>query len=330
MTLVLGTHSRHRVLALVTPGQPAFELACAAEVFGVVRPGLEQRYDFGVCTERPGPVSTTAGYSIQVAAGIDALGGADTVVIAGWPIDAPVSAAVREGLLTAHGSGVRLIAICSAAFLLAEVGLLKGRRAATHWRMASELSCRYPGVQVDPDVLYVDHGDVATSAGSAAGLDLCLHVVRSDFGAAYAAHVARHMVMPPHREGGQLQYTVKATERRRDASLAPLLEWASGHLGQSLTVETLAARIGVSARTLSRRFATEVGASPRQWLLTQRISMACQLLETTDLPVETIATKCGLSSAVNLRRRFRRLVGTTPGAYRRAFAGGRSGIRASL
>jgi AraC family transcriptional activator FtrA len=320
MTTTPRHDSRHQVIALVSSGQPAFELACAAEVFGVVRPALEPRYEFGVCAEIPGPVTTTAGYSIHVADGIDALRRADTVVVPGRPADEPVTPAVREAVCAAHQRGARVVAICSGAFLLAELGLLDGRRATTHWRMADELALRHPSVQVAPDVLYVDHGDVATSAGSAAGIDLCLHLVRSDFGAAYAAQVARHMVMPPHREGGQLQYAVKPTTRRSNASLAPVLAWASERLDQRLSADALASRVGVSVRTLNRRFAAEVGVSPTQWLLSQRIALACQLLETTHLSVEAIATRAGLSSAANLRRRFQRLVGTTPGAYRRTFA----------
>lgn len=310
----------HRVVALVRPPQSTFELACAAEVFGVERRGLPTRYAFSVCTERPGPIETCAGYEMLVAAGLDALEDADTVVVPGWlPIGEPPSARVVRALRRAHARGARVVSICSGAFALAHAGLLDGRRATTHWASAGELAGRFPSVAVDPDVLYVDHGDVATSAGAGAGIDLCLHLVRADQGAGYAAHVARNMVMPPHREGGQLQYSAPPHPAQIDGSLAPLLEWVTGRLGEPLTVADLAAREGVSARTLARRFAGQLGTSPGQWLLTRRIAAARELLETSDLPLEAVARRVGLSSATNLRRRFLRQLGTTPGAYRRAF-----------
>ncbi|GAA3579000.1 transcriptional regulator FtrA [Nonomuraea rosea] len=309
----------HRVVALLLPPQSVFELGCAAEVFGMSRPEVADRYVFDTCAEAPGPVPTLAGFDIAVAAGLGALGEADTVVVPGWQRRSePASPAVLDALRRAHRRGARIVAICSGAFLLAQAGLLDGRRATTHWRMAAELASRFPGVEVDADVLYVDHGDVATSAGTAAGIDLCLHLVRSDFGAAYAAQIARHMIMPPHREGGQLQYAATPPAGAGDL-LAPLLEWAAEHVADPLSVEDLAAYAGVSARTLTRRFAGQLGTSPGQWLLAQRIAAARALLEETDLPVETIAARVGLSSAVNLRRRFHDALRTTPAAYRRAF-----------
>ncbi|MBE1560264.1 helix-turn-helix domain-containing protein [Nonomuraea africana] len=311
---------RHRVVALALPPQSTFELACAAEVFGVSRPGLPSRYEFTVCAERPGPVPTLAGYDMGVGEGLAAMESADTIVIPGWQRpEEPVAPAVLGALRRAHERGARLVSICSGAFLLAQAGLLDRRRATTHWRMAAELAARFPDVEVDPDVLYVDLGDIATSAGTAAGIDLCLHLVRGDQGAAYAAQVARHMVMPPHREGGQLQYAAPAAEGRRPDSLAPLLDWAAERLHEPLDLDALAVQAGVSARTLARRFAEQLGVSPGRWLLAQRIAAAQALLEETDLPVETIATRVGLSSAANLRRRFHRALRTTPAAYRRAF-----------
>ncbi|MET8689138.1 helix-turn-helix domain-containing protein [Streptomyces sp. NPDC004732] len=310
----------HRVVALVHAPQSTFELACAAEVFGIERPGIGRRYVFGVCAERPGPVATRAGYDMLVTDGLDALGRADTVIVPGWlPTTEAPSPALVQALQRAHGRGARMLSICSGAFVLAHAGLLDGRRATTHWALADELAARFPAVRLDPDVLYVDHGDVATSAGSGAGIDLCLHVVRADQGAGYAAQVARNMVMPPHREGGQLQYAAPAHPAQFDGSLAPLLAWASEHLDDPVGVDDLAARAGVSARTLARRFADQLGVSPGQWLLAQRIGAARQLLESTDLPLDAVARRAGLSSATNLRRRFLRALGTTPGAYRRAF-----------
>ncbi|MFI6815892.1 helix-turn-helix domain-containing protein [Nonomuraea sp. NPDC050328] len=311
----------HQVVALVLPPQSTFELACAAEVFGMERPGLPGRYAFSVCAERPGPVATLAGYDMLVGAGLDALAAARTVVVPGWHQRArPAPPAVLDAVRQAHARGARIVAICSGAFLLAEAGLLDGRRATTHWRLAGELASRFPRVRVEPDTLYADLGDVATSAGTAAGIDLCLHLARADHGAAYAAHVARHMVMPPHREGGQLQYgPAERPAAHPPGSLAPLLDWAGERLHLPLTVEDLAARAGLAPRTLARRFADQVGLSPGRWVLQQRVAAARVLLEETDLPVETIATRVGLASAANLRRRFHTLVRTTPAAYRRSF-----------
>lgn len=316
------------MVCLLLPPQSTFELACAAEVFGLNRPGLPTRYAFEVCAERPGPLPTLAGYDMAVTRGLAALQRAQTVLIPGWVprADAP-SPGVVDALRRAHRRGARLVALCSAAFLLAETGLLEGRRATTHWRLADELAARHPGIQVDPDVLYTDLGDVATSAGTAAGIDLLLHLIRTDQGAAYANQVARHMVMPPHREGGQLQYAALPLNDRTPDSLAPVLDWAAERLHEPLSVEDLASFGALSTRTLARRFAEQLGTSPGNWLLRQRVMAARTLLEETDLAVETIAARTGLSSAANLRRRFRALVQTTPAAYRRSFRHGAAGTR---
>jgi AraC family transcriptional activator FtrA len=307
----------HRVVALVRPVQSTFELGCAAEVFGTERAGVPQYYEFEVCAETPGPVATTSGYALSVSRGLSALACADTVLIPGWaPVDAPLPDRVRRALLRAHARGARLVTICSGVFALARTGLLDGRSATTHWARAAQLAREFPEVRVEPDVLYVDHGDVATSAGAGAGIDLCLHLVRRDHGAAHAALIARHMVMPPHREGGQVQY---APPPPPADALDGLLEWAGARLATPLSVGDLAAHLSVSPRTLARRFAEQLGTSPGAWLLSRRVAEARLLLEETDLPVEAIAARVGLASAVNLRRRFRAQVGTTPGAYRRAF-----------
>ncbi|MFF4955000.1 GlxA family transcriptional regulator [Streptomyces chattanoogensis] len=311
------------MVALVHPPQSPFELGCVAEVFGIRRAGVPAHYDFGVCTEHPGLVATAAGYDMLVGDGLSALATADTVVIPGWvPPEKPLPPAVVDALRAAHRRGARLVSICSGAFALAQTGLLDGRRAATHWRLARQLADRFPRIQVDPDVLYIDHGDIATSAGAAAGVDLCLHLVRRDYGAAHAARIARHMVMPPHREGGQAQYaSPPPSPKRTDPSLAPLLEWVTDRLGQPVTVDDMATRLRVSSRTLARRFLEQLGTSPGQWLLAQRIAAARALLEESDLPVDAIALRVGLSSATNLRRRFHATLHTTPAAYRRAFRG---------
>ncbi|MCP2168486.1 GlxA family transcriptional regulator [Goodfellowiella coeruleoviolacea] len=309
----------HRVVALVRPVQSTFELGCAAEVFGMARAGVPRYYEFEVCAEKPGQVPTTAGYAMSVSKGLAALDTADTVIIPGWsPVEAPLPTRVRRALLRAHARGARLVSICSGVFALARTGLLDGRSATTHWERAEQLRREFPRVRVATDVLYVDHGDVATSAGAGAGIDLCLHLVRQDHGPAHAALIARHMVMPPHREGGQAQYV---PTRPPGDELDGLLAWASQRLATPLSVADLAAHLGVSPRTLARRFVERLGTSPGAWLLSRRVAEARTLLESTDLPVEAIAVRVGLTSAVNLRRRFRALVGTTPGAYRRAFRG---------
>ncbi|WP_112238435.1 helix-turn-helix domain-containing protein [Kribbella monticola] len=303
----------HRVVALVTAPQSSFELGCVAAVF------RDERYSFSVCTEQPGAVATLEGFDMVVPTGLRRLERADTIVVPGWlPLDREPSPAVLRALRRAHRRGARLVSICSGAAALAATGLLDGRRITTHWRYADELQRRFPAVQVDPDVLYIDHGDIATSGGSGTGIDLCLQLIRADHGAAYAARIARRMVMPPHREGGQVQYRAEAAVVPNE-SLGELLDWATDHLAEPITVDDLAARINVSPRTLARRFAEQLGTAPGQWLLAQRIARTRVLLEETDLPIETIATRVGLSSATNLRRRFQSAVRTTPSAYRRAF-----------
>ncbi|HEY9476715.1 MAG TPA: helix-turn-helix domain-containing protein [Mycobacteriales bacterium] len=302
------------------PPQAPFELACASEVFGLDRPGLPSPYTFELCTEDPGLVRTLAGYDLGVTVGLEALDRADTIVVPGWhPAGTEASAAVLDGLRAAHQAGVRILSICSGAFVLAQAGLLDGRRATTHWRLAAALATRFPRVRVDSDVLYVDHGDVATSAGTAAGIDLCLHIVRRDHGAAFTAEIARHMVMPPHREGGQLQFVSPPVRRDDTDPLAPLLDWAAARLHEPISVARLAAAAGVSERTMDRRFRERAGVSPGRWVLVQRVTAARVLLEQTTLPVDAVASRVGLGSAVNLRRHFHRILGTTPAAYRRTF-----------
>ncbi len=314
------TPARHWVVALVNSPQSPFELAIASEVFGIARPDVPVDYEFSICSRTPGLVDTLAGYPMVVERGLEHLTRADTIVIPGWePTGAQVPAEILRALVAAHERGARVLSICTGAFVVAQTGLLDGRRATTHWRYIGALAAQFPRVQVEDDVLFVDHGDVATSAGTAAGLDMCLHVVRSDHGAARAARVARHMVMPPQREGDQRQYAVRAAPARVSGSLADLLDWAGENLGQQLTLGVLARRAHLSSRTLDRRFREQLGVSPGKWLLSRRIDAARELLETTELTIDAIATRVGLSSATNLRRRFHHAVGTAPAAYRRTF-----------
>jgi AraC family transcriptional regulator, transcriptional activator FtrA len=309
----------HRVVVLATPPQSLFELSCAVEAFGLDRPGLPKPYDFRVCTERPGVIAAPGGLGLYVEHGLEALEDADTVVVAGWPsLEQPPDGALADALLRAHRRGARMLGLCFGAFLLAAVGLLDGRRATTHWREADKLARHFPSVEVDAGVLYVIDGNVATSAGTGAAVDLCLEIVRRDLGSARALQISRHMVLPPRREGGQRQYALPALVRP-DSSLARLLEWATEHMQERITVTDLARVLRVSPRTLSRRFQVELGVTPGRWLLTQRLDRARVLLETGDHTVETVARTVGLSSASNLRRRFVSHVSTTPSAYKRTF-----------
>jgi transcriptional regulator GlxA family with amidase domain len=310
----------HRLAVAVTEGVPIFELAIPCEVFGYERPGLAPSwYDFRLCAA-PG-TRTTAGFAADARYGLDALAEADTVVIpacANVLDDQPsdLVGAVR----TAHGNGARIVSLCTGAFVLAAAGILDGRPATTHWMHAGQLSARYPEVLVDASVLYIDDGDILTSAGTAAGLDLCLHVVRKDHGAAVASALAKRLVMPAHRPGGQAQY-IDAGAAVHDADeLGPLLDWARRHLREPLTVPALARRANVTTRTLIRRFHAATGTTPMAWLRGIRIDHARELLETTSLPVDQIAERSGLGSPANLRHHFTRVVGVPPTTYRRTFS----------
>ncbi|WP_053917429.1 MULTISPECIES: GlxA family transcriptional regulator [Brachybacterium] len=307
----------HTVAALAMPGVVAFDLSTAAQVFGM--PG-EHEYEFAVATPTSGAVPTSTGFSVSGVDGLDAVVRADTVVIPGhrpYDIsDGDVVAALRE----AHERGARLVSICVGAFLLARTGLLDGLSATTHWQDAAELQRRHPAVQVEPDVLYIDHGRIATSAGVASGIDLCLHLVRQDVGASAAHRIARRMVVPPHRDGGQAQFVDPGTRLARGGELIDaVMNWAVRHLDQPLGTAELARRANLSERQLTRRFLAETGVSPFQWLLHQRTLRAMELLEGTDLSLETVAARSGFGTASTLRRRFRDALETTPSAYRATF-----------
>lgn len=310
-----------RVALAVTEGAPIFDVAIPCEVFGRPRPELPDNwYDFRICAAEPGQTRTGAGFLADTSYSLDELARADTVIIPAiadplMPQPPELLAAVRA----AHDAGARIASICSGAFVLAAAGLLDGRRATVHWMHASLLAGRYPAVTVDPAVLYVDDGDILTSAGTAAGLDLCLHIVRLDFGADVANLLARRLVIPPHRPGGQAQYAEAPVPRQDDDGLAPLLHWAVEHLDQPLSIADLASHQHLTPRTLIRRFRAATGTSPIQWLLAQRVQRARWLLESTDDPLGSIAARCGLGTEVNLRHHFTRLVGVAPTQYRRAF-----------
>ena len=308
------------MVALALPTVEAFDLAIPGQVFA--DPGLPKRYEFLVCAPSAGPVLTTAGYSVHAKHGLEALAAADTVVVPGYlPLEDP-GEQVGRALRRAADSGARLVSVCTGAFALAAAGLLDGRRATTHWEYAGLLAARYPAVKVDPDVLWVDEGQVLTSAGLAAGIDLCVQLVRNDHGSSAAISVARRMVVAPHREGGQAQWLERPVPPPGEG-LAATCQWALEHLNEPLTVADLGRHAGWAPRTMNRRFAAEVGMAPRRWLAAARIREARRLLEVSDLPVEEIATRTGLGSAANLRLCLARDAGTTPTAYRAAYQGRR-------
>ena len=312
----------HRVALPVLDGMPLFEIGVVGEVFGMARPDLLARpYDVRVCSAGAAPVRTQGAAVVLVPqAGLDEVRRAETVVVPALAtFDADVPDELLDALREAAGRGARIAAVCSGAFVLALAGLLDGRRATTHWMYAAALAARFPAVTVDPDVLYVVDGPVATSAGTAAGLDLCLELVRHDHGTAVAAEVARRLIVPPHRQGGQAQYVSTPLPAVPDSSLAPLLDWARARLDRALTLGLLARQAGITTRTLTRRFTAELGLPPLQWLTSERVRRARELLEDTDLAVEQVAAQCGLGTAANLRLHFVRQVGTTPSAYRAAF-----------
>src|SRR5499427_10200498 len=312
-----------RVVAIAYEGLCTFEFGIAVEVFGLPRPELDvEWYRFRVCSFEPGPVRATGGFLLYAAAGPAALRWADTIIIPGWRGDdeQPPDALLRA-LRAAHRRGARLVSICSGAFVLAAAGLLDGKRATTHWRYVDQLKARFPNVQVEPDVLYVDEGSILTSAGSAAGLDLCLHLVRLDYGAEIANSVARRLVVPPHRDGGQAQYVQEPMRRDASPGLAAVLDWAVSRLRAPLTVDDLARRARMSPRTFARRFVHETGTTPHHWLTQQRLVAAQRGLETTRDAIDRIAEAVGFETAQTLRHHFRRAFGTTPTAYRKRFAG---------
>jgi AraC family transcriptional activator FtrA len=316
----LRTDRPHRVVALALQDVVFLDLAAPTHLFGHCG---APHYAFTLAGVVPGPVRSSTGIEVMASAGIEELEHADTIVVPGIGPDADPEgfAAAAEAVARAHRTGARVMSICTGAFVLAEAGVLDGRRATTHWDSTERLARRYPRISVDPSVLYVDEGSVLTSAGVAAGLDLCLHVIRRDHGAALAAHIARRTVVAPHRDGGQAQFVARPIADAADAgtSLEATRAWALDRLEQPLDVATLARRACVSTRSFARRFRQETGTTPAQWVTDQRTRVAQSLLETTDLPVEHVAVRTGFGSATTLRTHFSRRLATTPTAYRRAF-----------
>jgi AraC family transcriptional regulator, transcriptional activator FtrA len=315
-----------KVAVLVYDGLCTFEFAVAYEVFGLPRPEMGASwYRFLPVAIENGPLRAAGGLTLVAADDVAALSDADLVIVPGWRgIDQPVPPALIAALQQVVARGASCASLCSGVFVLAAAGLLDGHRATTHWRYAEALAARHKAITVLPDVLYVDNGQVLTAAGSAAAIDLCLHIVRRDFGVEAANKVARRLVVPPHRDGGQAQFIERpvpvAYESQR---LAGLLDWMRTHLAQPLPLVELASRAGLSLRTFQRRFEEMTGLSPGLWLIRERVALARLLIETRgDLTLEAIAHSCGFASTAILRHHFQKEFGTSPARYRRLFAPG--------
>ncbi|QAY72974.1 helix-turn-helix domain-containing protein [Agromyces protaetiae] len=308
----------HRVAVLVLEGAKPLDVGIPAQVFTTRR---SMPYEVRVCGAAPGLVAGGDGLAYHVADGLDALEWAQTVFIPGYrhPDQEDPPAPVVDALRAAHGRGIRLAAISTGAFALAATGLLDGKRATTHWHYTKQLRAKHPLVNVDENVLFVDEGDVLTSAGAASGIDLCLHLVRRDHGVALSNHVARRLVAAPYRSGGQAQYVPRSVPEPIGVRFAATREWALAHLGEPLTLEDLARNANVSARTFSRRFVEDTGYTPMQWVLRARVDLARELLEASELGVEQIADVAGLGTGANLRLHFGRILGTSPSEYRHTF-----------
>jgi len=309
------------VVALTYDNLCIFEYAVAAELFGLERPELDvDWYEFSAVAVDRGPAETLGGLSVTTSsADLDRIVEAGTVVIPGWRRRDQQPADLIDALIAAHDNGARLLSICSGVFLLASTGLLDGAAATTHWAYVDDLRSLFPNIEVRPNVLYVDNGSTLTSAGSAAGIDLGLHLIRRDYGPDIANSVARRMVMPAHRDGGQAQFIHRPVTIDNDIPIARTLDWARENLHEDLTVRTLATHAQTSERTFVRRFRDATGSTPHRWITQNRVRLARDLLETTNLQIDVVAQECGLGSAANLRHHFDRELGTTPTRYRKTF-----------
>ncbi|GHB37220.1 AraC family transcriptional regulator [Streptomyces xanthochromogenes] len=319
-----GTSGLHRVVVIVDENSNPFELGCATEVFGLRRPEIgRELYDFRLCSPEPRTLMRDGFFTLMGAAGLEAADTADTLIVPNRPdVEVPRRPDVLDAVRRAHARGARLVGFCSGAFTLAEAGVLDGRRATAHWQWADAFRARFPSVRLEADVLFVDDGDILTAAGSAAALDLGLHVVRRDHGAEIANSVSRRLVFAAHRDGGQRQFVERPMPDLPDESLAPVLAWAQERLDSPLTVRDLAVRASVSPATLHRRFRTQLGTTPLAWLTGERLSLACRLIERGESRFEVVARRSGLGTAANLRALMRRETGITPSAYKRRFGQG--------
>ena len=310
----------HRVAALTYDGLCTFEFGIAVEVFGLPRPEFDfPWYEFVTVAAEGRRSRALGGIVVEADAGLSALQSADTIILPGWRDRAEQPPqALLDALITAHTRGARLFSICSGVFILAATGLLNARRATTHWRHASVLQVAYPEITVEPDRLYIDEGQIITSAGSAAGIDASLHIIRQDYGSQIANTVARRLVLPPHRDGGQAQYTAPVLPRT-GPSMADLMQWVRENLSEPLTMAQLAAQAGMSIRTFQRRFRDEVGSAPITWLQRERLFHAQAMLETSAAPLAEVALAAGFPSLDTFRMAFKRKIGTSPSAYRKRF-----------
>jgi transcriptional regulator GlxA family with amidase domain len=309
------------IAAYCPPGVSAFGLGVVSEVFGAKTLPDMPVFEITLCSDRPGTVPSDIGAPITVAHGLDALVAADLVLAGPWSgFRSPPSVAAVSALRVAHRRGALVAGHCVGAFLVAEAGLLDRRRATTHWRFAATFAARYPRVQMTPDVLYVDEGQVVTGAGATAGVDMCLHLLRREHGSAIANTIARDLVTPPHRSGGQAQYLAFPAVAATDDRLADVLEWAAAHLDIALNVDMLADRAMCSRRSFYRWFKSTTGTTPHAWLRTERLNRAEELLETTDLTIDDIAHRVGYAGATALREQFTLRRGVSPHAYRRTFS----------
>jgi AraC family transcriptional regulator, transcriptional activator FtrA len=311
----------HRVVAVIDQGALTFDFAIPCEVFGLDRRDIvDPWYEFLVAAAGKRRVRTQTGFVIDAPHGLEALGEADTIVVPGWSDpDDEASDALKRALVKAHDRGSRIVSLCTGAFVLGAAGLLDGRRATTHWIYADRLRRKYPKALLDPDVLYVVDGNVMTSAGTAAGIDLCLHLVALDHGVDVAATVARRLVMPLFRTGGQAQYVDTPIDVADGDGLSSLLDWGRANLGAGLSVDDLARRGAMSPRTLTRRFRAAVGMPPGEWLQRERLRLAQRLLESSDEPIELVARHAGYDSDATMRAQFATRLKTSPRAYRPTF-----------
>lgn len=312
---------KHFVVALAYDQLCTFEFGCAVELFALERPELGVTwYDFAACSVEPGPIRAAGGITIAVPYALEMLDRADTIVIPGWrDADEIPPAALLDKIRAAYERGARLCSICSGVFVLAASGILEGKRATTHWRYAERLAQRYPAIQVEADALYVDAGQVITSAGSAAGLDMLLHLVRRDFGAKVGNKVAQRLVVAPHREGGQAQFVPRPMAHDEAGRVARLIDWLRANPALPHSVSSMARHAAMSTRTLQRHFSDATGLGPMDWLIRERVATAKDLLESPLTPLAQVAELAGFGSDESLRRHFRRIVATSPGAYRRRF-----------
>lgn len=314
--------SPHRIVSLAYDGLCLFEFGIGYEVFGLPRPEIGPNwYSYEAAAAETGDMRTSAGLTFQADGGLELLERADTILLPGWRgAEQPVPSDLKCALQKAHQNGTRFLTICSGVFLLAEAGLLSGLKVTTHWRYEALLKERYPEVQVVPNVLYTDNGQILTSAGSAAGIDLCLHLVRKDFGPKAANTVAKRLVVPPHRDGGQAQFIDRTVPVLHEAGrLSAVFEHLYRNLCKDHSINELAARAGMSRRTFLRRFEEATGTSPARWLIAQRLNLAKDLLEETSLPLEELAHQSGFGTAATMRHHFHKHLQTTPAAYRTHF-----------